>query len=160
MLKINVICVGKIKENYFKDAVQEYSKRLSKYCNLDIIEVEDEKLLNNMSESDKELIRKEECEKIKRKIPKGSFIFVLDLRGKQFSSEEFASKINNIAINENSNITFIIGGSLGLTEEIINLSNINISFSKMTFPHQLMRVFLLEQIFRSFKILKNEKYHW
>lgn len=151
---------GKIKEKYFKDAIQEYSKRLSKYCNLDIMEVEDEKLLNNMSQSDKELIKKAECEKIKRKIPKESYIFVLDLRGKQFSSEEFASKINNITINENSNITFIIGGSLGLTEEILSMGNTNISFSKMTFPHQLMRVFLLEQIFRSFKILKNEKYHW
>ena len=151
---------GKIKEKYFKDAIQEYSKRLSKYCNLDIIEVEDEKLLNNMSESDKELIKRAECEKIKRKIPRDSYIFVLDLRGKQFSSEEFASKINNITINENSNITFIIGGSLGLTGEILSIGNTNISFSKMTFPHQLMRVFLLEQIFRSFKILKNEKYHW
>ena len=151
---------GKVKEKYFKDAIQEYSKRLSKYCKLDIIEVEDEKLMNSMSESEKELIKRAECEKIKRKIPKESYIFVLDLRGKQFSSEEFAYKINNITINENSNITFIIGGSLGLTKEILSMGNTNISFSKMTFPHQLMRVFLLEQIFRSFKILKNEKYHW
>lgn len=160
MLKINIICVGKIKEKYLKDAIDEYSKRLSKYCNLDIIEVEDEKLPNNISLTQKEAIKTKECEKIKEKIPKDTYIFVLDLKGKQYSSEDFANKINDITINEKSNITFIIGGTLGLTQDILLLAHNNICFSKMTFPHQLIRVFLLEQIFRSFKILKNERYHW
>ena len=154
MLKINIICVGKIKEKYLRDAIDEYSKRLSKYCNLDIIEVEDEKLPNNISLAQKDDIKTKECEKIKGKIPKDTYVFVLDLNGKQYSSEEFANKINDITINEKSNITFIIGGTLGLTQDIISLAGTNICFSKMTFPHQLIRVFLLEQIFRGFKIIR------
>ena len=131
MLKINIICVGKVKEKYLKDAIDEYSKRLSKYCNLDIIELEDEKLPSNINLSQKEAIKKKESERILEKIQKDTYVFVLDLKGKQYTSEEFAQKINTITINENSNITFIIGGTLGLTQEILQRADNTICFSKM-----------------------------
>ena len=158
MLTINIICVGKIKENYLKDAITEYSKRLSKYCNLNIVELQDEKLPNNLNPNLEESIKQKECKNIMEHIKKDSYI-ILDLKGKQLSSEEFSKKIEDISLNLNSSITFIIGGTLGLTKEILNISNESICFSKMTFPHQLIRVFLLEQIFRAFKISKGETYH-
>lgn len=158
MLHINIVCIGKLKEKYLKDAIDEYSKRLSKYCNLNIIELLDEKIPN--SNSDKLLyeIKSKECEKIASHIKKDSYLIALDLSGKQYSSEEFSKKIDNISLNY-SNITIIIGGSLGMTEQFLNTVNEKICFSKMTFPHQLIRVFLLEQLFRAFKISNNETYH-
>lgn len=160
MLNINIICIGKLKEEYLKDALKEYSKRLSKYCNLTITELQDEKLPNKLNQSIIDDIKNKECNKIAQNIKKDSYIFCLDLKGKQFLSEEFSKKIDNIALNENSHITFIIGGTLGLTQELLNMSNEKICFSKMTFPHQLIRIFLLEQLFRAFKISKGETYHW
>lgn len=160
MLHINIICIGKIKENYLKDAINEYSKRLSKYCSLTITELQDEKLPDKLNDSLIQEIKQKECERIISHIKKDSYIFALDLKGKQFSSEEFSNKIENIALNFNSNITFIIGGTLGLTNKLLNLTNEKICFSKMTFPHQLIRIFLLEQLFRAFKISKGETYHW
>ncbi len=160
MLNIQIICIGKIKEDYLKDAISEYSKRLSKYCNLDIIELPDEKLPSKMNSSIIEDIKKKECDKIISHLKKDSYIFCLDLKGKQFTSEQFSSKIDDIALNYNSTITFIIGGTLGLIDELLKYSNEQICFSKMTFPHQLIRVFLLEQLFRAFKISKGETYHW
>ena len=160
MLNINIICVGKIKENYLKDAISEYSKRLSKFCNLNITEISDEKLPNKLNDSIINEVKNKECNKIIQSIKKDSYIICLDLKGKEFSSEEFSQKIDNIALNFNSSITFIIGGTLGLNKEILSLSNEKICFSKMTFPHQLIRVFLLEQLFRAFKISNNETYHW
>lgn len=160
MLNISIICIGKLKETYLKDAIAEYSKRLQKYCSLTITELQDEKLPNKLNDSIMQEIKTKECSKIIQAIKKDSYIFCLDLRGKQFSSEEFSKKIDDIALNENSHITFIIGGTLGLNEEILKLSNEKICFSKMTFPHQLIRVFLLEQLFRAFKISKGETYHW
>ena len=160
MLNINIICVGKIKENYLKEAINEYSKRLSKYCNLKFVELDDEKLPAKMYESNLIETKQKECKKIIDNIKKDSYIICLDLKGKELSSEEFSKKIENIAVNYNSTITFIIGGTLGLTEEILKMSNEKICFSKMTFPHQLIRLFLTEQIFRAFKIMKNETYHW
>ena len=160
MLNINIVCVGKIKENYLKDAISEYSKRLSKFCNLNIIELSDEKLPSKLNDSIINEIKNKECTKMIQAIKKDSYIICLDLKGKQFSSEEFSEKIDNIALNFNSSITFIIGGTLGLNEEILSLSSEKICFSKMTFPHQLIRVFLLEQLFRAFKISNNETYHW
>ena len=154
MLNINIICVGKLKEKYLKDALNEYIKRLSRYCKLTITELPDEKLNPNL-EID---IKTKESNNIINHIKKDSYIIALDLTGKQFTSEEFSKKIENISM-ENSNITFIIGGSLGLTTELLNICDFKISFSKMTFPHQLIRVFLLEQIFRAFKIQKGETYH-
>ena len=160
MLNINIVCVGKIKEDYLKAAIAEYSKRLSKYCSLQIIELQDEKLPPKLNPSIIDEIKNKEAKKIIDAVKKDSYIFALDLRGKQFTSEEFSEKFEDIALNFNSSITFIIGGTLGLTDEVLSLSTEKISFSKMTFPHQLIRVFLLEQIFRAFKISKGETYHW
>ena len=158
MLHINLICIGKLKETYLKEAIQEYSKRLSKYYSFQIIELPDEKLPDTLNPSIISQIQDIESEKIISHIPKNSYVISLDLTGKQYTSEEFSEKIENIKIS-NSNLTFIIGGSLGLNTKLKNLSNEKICFSKMTFPHQLIRVFLIEQIFRAAKISNNEKYH-
>lgn len=158
MVHINIICVGKIKENYLKEAILEYSKRLSKYCKLSFFEIDDEQIPSNLNTKISENIKEIEGNKILAHI-KNSYVISLDLNGKQYSSEEFSAKLENIALLNNSNITFIIGGSLGLSKEVIQNSNELICFSKMTFPHQLIRVFLLEQLFRAFKIQNNETYH-
>ena len=158
MLNINILCIGKIKEKYLRDAIDEYSKRLSKYCKLSIIELPDEKIPNKINENIINEIKRKECNAILNNIKKDSYIFCLDLSGRQFSSEDFSQELQNISM-ENSSITFIIGGSLGLTNELLSKSNQKICFSKMTFPHQLIRVFLLEQIFRAFKISNGETYH-
>lgn len=158
MLTIEIVCIGKIKEKYLQDAISEYSKRLSKYCKLNIIELPDEKIPDKANETISNQIKEKECNKILNHIKKDSYIIALDLNGTQFSSEDFSKKIDSISM-ENSNITFIIGGSLGLTKYLLNNCNLKVSFSKMTFPHQLFRVFLLEQIFRAFKISNGETYH-
>ncbi len=160
MININIVCVGKIKEDYLKNAVLEYSKRLSKYCSLNILEIQDEKLPFKINNNIILEIKNKECTKILEHIKKDSYIICLDLTGKQFSSEEFSQKIDNIGLNYSSSVTFIIGGTLGLNDEILSIANEKICFSKMTFPHQLIRVFLLEQLFRAFKISKGETYHW
>lgn len=159
MIHINIICVGKIKENFLKDAINEYSKRLTKYCTLTITELPDEKISNNASNKELLIVKEKEAENILNNLRKDSYIICLDLKGKQFTSEEFSQKIENISLHYNSSITFIIGGSLGISNEILSKANELISFSKMTFPHQLFRVLLLEQIFRAFKISNNEAYH-
>lgn len=158
MLNINILCIGKIKEKYLKDAIDEYSKRLSKYCKLSIIELPDEKIPNKINDNIANEIKTKECSMLSNNIKKDSYIFCLDLSGKEFSSEEFSQELQKISM-ENSSITFIIGGSLGLTKDLLLKSNQKICFSKMTFPHQLIRVFLLEQIFRAFKISNGETYH-
>lgn len=160
MLAINIVCIGKIKENFFKDAINEYSKRLSKYCNLTITELSDEKIPSKVNDKIIDNIKNIEGKKILEHLKKDSYIICLDLHGKQLSSEEFSSKIDSIALNYNSSITFIIGGTLGISNEVLNITNEKICFSKMTFPHQLIRIFLLEQLFRAFKISNNETYHW
>ena len=143
---IKVLCVGKIKENYLKEAVEDYCKRIKKYTKLEIVELVDSDI-----NSEKKLI----LSQIKEK----DYIIVLDIGGKQMSSTELSNKIDNLYSNGFSNIVFIIGGSDGLHEEVKDISKLSLSFSKLTFPHQLFRVLLLEQIYRSFKILKNESYH-
>ena len=158
MIHINIICVGKLKENYLKDAINEYCKRLSKYCKLDIIEIAAEQIPNNINDKISNNIKNIEGNKIINYL-KNSYVISLDLKGKQYSSEDFSKKLEDISLFINSNITFIIGGSLGLSDEVLEKSNELICFSKMTFPHQLIRVFLLEQIFRAFKIQNNETYH-
>ena len=158
MISINVLCVGKIKEKFFKDAIEEYSKRLSKYCKLNIIELQDEKIPENASRKIEEKIKEKECENLINHIKKDSYIIALDLNGKEYDSIGLSKHIENLS-NKTSNITFIIGGSLGLNNNIISKCHETICFSKMTFPHQLIRVFLLEQIYRSFKIANNEIYH-
>lgn len=158
MLSINIVCVGKIKEKFFKDAIDEYSKRLSKYCKLDILELPDEKIPDKPNDSIINDVKSKECDNIINHLKKDSYIIALDLKGKEFSSEDFSKKIENISM-QNSKITFIIGGSLGLTDKLLNLADEKICFSKMTFPHQLIRIFLVEQIYRAFKISNNESYH-
>ena len=158
MLNIQIICIGKIKEDYLKNAIEEYSKRLSKYCKLEILELPDEKIPDKLNSTLSDEIKQKECSNIIKHLKKSSYIIALDLGGKQLTSEEFSEKLQNLSMT-NSNITFIIGGSLGLTNELLNCCQEKLCFSKMTFPHQLIRVFLLEQIFRGFKIAHNETYH-
>lgn len=157
-MKITVITVGKLKEKYLIDAIKEYSKRLSKYTKLELIEVKDEHAPDNLSDKDMDIIKNKEAERIQSKI-KDSYIISLAIEGKQLSSTELADKITSITTYHNSNITFIIGGSLGISDSIKKQSNMLLSFSKMTFPHQLMKLILLEQIYRSFRINNNEPYH-
>ncbi len=158
MLHITLICVGKLKEDYLKNAILEYSKRLSKYCILNIVELPDEKVPTVLNQSEKIKIIQKESNLIMNHIPENSYVIALDLKGKQYSSEEFSRKIEKITFSH-SHITFLIGGTLGMSQELLNSCHELISFSKMTFPHQLIRVFLLEQLFRSFKIQNHETYH-
>ena len=158
-MKITIVTVGKIKEKYLKDAIAEYSKRLSKYCKLEIVEVPDEKTPDNASEVVEESIRSKEAERILKHVKDDSFVITLEINGKQLTSEELADKIEKLGVQGTSHITFIIGGSIGLGKEVLAKSNFALSFSKMTFPHQLMRVILLEQIYRSYRIMNGEPYH-
>ena len=158
MLNIHIVCIGKVKESYLKDAISEYSKRLSKYCKLTILELPDEKIPDKLNESLANEIKEKESNAILHHIKKDSYIICLDLAGKEFSSEDFSKNLENLSL-QTSHITFVIGGSLGLSSEILKKAHQKFCFSKMTFPHQLIRVFLLEQIFRGFKISNGETYH-
>lgn len=158
-MKITLLTVGKIKEKYLRDAVSEYSKRLSRYCKLEIIEVADEKTPDQASLAEEESIRQKEGERILKQLKNDSYVITLEIAGKMLTSEELAGKIDTLGIRGTSHITFIIGGSLGLSDEVLQRSDYGLSFSKMTFPHQLMRVILLEQIYRGYRIIKNEPYH-
>lgn len=158
-MNITVITLGKLKEKYLKDAVGEYAKRISPYGKLDIIELTPARLSESPSPAEIESALAKESEEIKKKIPSGGYVFSLCIEGKQKSSEELAKAIHDITLNGKSNIVFIIGSSFGLSDEIKNLSDCKLSFSPMTFPHQLMRVMLLEQIYRAFQINTNGKYH-
>lgn len=158
-MKITLITVGKIKEKYLKDAIAEYSKRLSRYCKLEIIEVADEKTPDNASETIENTIRSKEAERILKYVKEDAYIITLEIQGKQLTSEELAEKIDKLGVQGTSHIIFIIGGSIGLGEEVLQKSNYALSFSKMTFPHQLMRVILLEQVYRSYRIISGEPYH-
>ncbi|MEF9919246.1 MAG: 23S rRNA (pseudouridine(1915)-N(3))-methyltransferase RlmH [Eubacterium sp.] len=156
---IRIIAVGKIKEKYLRMAIDEYSKRLQSYCRLDIIEVKDEKIEERFSEAEKSKAVTLEGARILKYIPPNSIVSTLEIKGQQLDSPDFSNKIEQYGCQGNSTVVFIIGGSLGLAPEILSRSNWPLSFSKMTFPHQLFRVFLLEQIYRAFKIIKNETYH-
>ncbi|MCL2845067.1 MAG: 23S rRNA (pseudouridine(1915)-N(3))-methyltransferase RlmH [Chitinivibrionia bacterium] len=158
-MKISIIAVGKIKENYLKDAIGEYLKRLSAFANMQIIEIPDAQCPENLSEAQKNIVLQKEGEKILAQISPKSFVYALAIDGKKLSSEKFSENIQNNMTNGVSHITFIIGGSLGLNSEILQKSDFRLSFSDMTFPHQLMRVILLEQVYRSFKIIAGEPYH-
>lgn len=158
MLSITILCVGRIKEKFFSSAIDEYSKRLSKYCKLDILELPDEKIPDKINDSIINEVKEKECNNILNHLKKDSYVISLDLKGKELSSEDFSKKIESISM-QNSKITFIIGGSLGLNEQVISASNEKICFSQMTFPHQLIRIFLIEQIYRAFKISNGESYH-
>ena len=158
-MRITIICVGKIKEKYLNDAIQEYSKRLSKYCKLEVIEVSDEKTIENASDAVNKQIKDREGERILKYIKEDAYVITLEILGKMIASPELAEKIENLGIRGISNITFVIGGSLGLSDNVSKRADYKLSFSKMTFPHQLMRVILLEQIYRAYRINNNEPYH-
>lgn len=158
-MKITVICVGKIKEKFYREALSEYEKRLSRYCKTEIIEVPDEKTPDGASEALEEQIKEKEGQRILEKIREDSFVCTLEIEGKQMSSEKLASWMEKLTVGGTSHITFIIGGSLGLSDSVKKRSNQALSFSQMTFPHQLMRVILLEQIYRGFRIIHGEPYH-
>ena len=158
-MKITLITVGKIKEKYLRDAVAEYSKRLSRYCKLEIIEVADEKTPDQASETVEENIRAKEGERIMKYIRDDMYVITLEIGGRMLSSEEFAEKIETLGVQGKSSITFVIGGSIGLGQEVLKRSDYALSFSKMTFPHQLMRVVLLEQVYRGYRIISGSPYH-
>ena len=158
-MKITIITVGKIKEKFLSDAINEYSKRLGKYAILEIIEVPDEKTDENRSQNEKKLVKAKEGNRILKYIKDNQYVITLEINGKMLDSIELSQKIESLGIEGKSNIVFIIGGSLGLDERISQRADFKLSFSKMTFPHQLMRVILLEQVYRAFKILGNETYH-
>ena len=158
-MKITIITVGKIKEKYLRDAIAEYSKRLNKYCKLDILEVADEKTPDHASAIVEEQIRNKEGERILKLLKDDAYVITLEIGGKMLDSVEFSQKLEQLGIQGKSHIIFVIGGSIGLGNEILKRSDFAISFSKMTFPHQLMRVILLEQIYRACKINAGERYH-
>ena len=158
-MKITLITVGKIKERFFEDAIAEYSKRLSRYCKLEIIQVADEKTPDGASENVERQIKEKEGERILSNIKDGSFVVALAINGNMLDSEELAAKIEKWGVSGISQIVFIIGGSLGLSNQVLARADYKLSFSKMTFPHQLMRVILLEQIYRSYRIIQGEPYH-
>ena len=158
-MKITIISVGKIKEKYLKDDIAEYAKRLGKYCRLEIIEVADEKTPDQASETVEEGIRAKEAERILKNIKDDMYVITLEIQGKMLTSEELADKIETLGIQGKSSIAFVIGGSIGLGKAVSDRSDFALSFSRMTFPHQLMRVILLEQIYRGFRIINGEPYH-
>jgi|SRR3712207_5224645 len=158
-MNITIICVGKLKEKYLKQAIDEYSKRLSKYCKLNIVQLNDEKTPDNASEKDELIIKQKEGMRILSHIKDSMYVIALDIKGEMVTSEELADFINDLGVRGNSNIALVIGGSLGLDEEVLHRANYKLSFSKMTFPHQLMRVILLEQIYRAYRINSGEPYH-
>ena len=158
-MKITVLCVGKIKEKYFTGAIEEYSKRLSRYCKLEIIEVADEKTQEEASETEIRIVKDKEGERLIKNIKEDAYVVCLCIDGKQLDSEELSEKIEQIGIQGKSHVYFIIGGSLGLADIVVKRADFKLSFSKMTFPHQLMRVILLEQIYRAYRIMNNEPYH-
>ena len=158
-MHITIITVGKIKEKYIKLGIDEYSKRLSRYCKINLIEVSDEKAPENLSANEMVLIKNKEGESIQKHIKEGMYVVALAIKGKMLSSEELAIKIQDLGLNGNSHITFIIGGSLGLSDDILNRADFKLSFSPMTFPHQLMKLILLEQIYRGFRIITGQPYH-
>ena len=158
-MKISVIAVGKIKEKYLKDAVTEYSKRLSRYCKLEIIEAADEKTPDHASVAVEDAIRAKEGESLLKHIRDDMYVITLEIGGKMLTSEEFAEKIETLGVQGKSSIAFVIGGSIGLGKEVLRQSDFALSFSKMTFPHQVMRVVLLEQVYRGYRIINGEPYH-
>ena len=158
-MKITLITVGKIKEKYLKDAIAEYSKRLSKYCKLEVIEVADEKTPDQASENVEQQIRKKEGERSLRYVKEDAYVITLEIGGTMLDSVAFAKKIETLGVQGKSHIIFIIGGSIGLGEDVLKRSDYGLSFSKMTFPHQLMRVILLEQVYRSYRIIEGAPYH-
>lgn len=158
-MKITIVTAGRLKEKYFADAVSEYAKRLSKYCKLEILEVADEKTPDKAGEALERQIKEREGERILKKVSEDAFVICLAIDGKKLDSVAFADKLEKLGVDGKSHLQFVIGGSLGLSDEVLDRADFKLSFSDMTFPHQLMRVILLEQIYRAFRIMNNEPYH-
>ena len=158
-MKITILCVGKIKEKFYREAVAEYGKRLSRYCKLEIVEVADEKTPDGASELAEEQIRAKEAERMERHLRDGAFVCALAIDGKQLDSVELSEKIERLGTGGTSHIIFIIGGSLGIADSLLARADLTLSFSRMTFPHQLMRVILMEQVYRAYRIMNHEPYH-
>jgi 23S rRNA (pseudouridine1915-N3)-methyltransferase len=158
-MNITILCIGKLKERYWTEAVQEYSKRLGKYCTLTINELKEEKAPDNASAAEETAVKEAEGKSILKQIKKDAYVIALEIEGKELTSEALSEKIEALGVAGKSDLVFLIGGSLGLSDEVLSRADFRLSFSKMTFPHQMMRVILLEQIYRSFKIMRNETYH-
>lgn len=158
-MNITVICIGKLKEKYWTAAIDEYSKRLKGYCSLDIIELKEARLPDKAGPAEELAVKEAEGEEILKKIKDNQYVITLEVKGKMLSSEKLAEKIDTLGLEGNSNVVFVIGGSLGLSAAVSKRANFKLSFSEMTFPHQMMRVILLEQVYRAFKINRNEAYH-
>ncbi|WP_235988848.1 23S rRNA (pseudouridine(1915)-N(3))-methyltransferase RlmH [Aquibacillus kalidii] len=158
-MKISIVTVGKLKEKYLKQGIQEYTKRLGAYATIEIIEVPDEKAPENMSQAEMEEVKRKEGDKILTKIATDAYVISLEINGQMLSSEKFAEKLDQLATHGKSKIALVIGGSLGLSDAVQKRSDFALSFSKMTFPHQLMRLVLLEQVYRAFRINRGEPYH-
>ena len=158
-MRITILTVGKLKEKYLKEAIAEYSKRLLRYCKLEIIEVADEKTPDQASKVMEDIIREKEGERLLKYVKDDAYVFTLEIQGRQFTSEELADKIQKLGVSGISHIQLVIGGSIGLGKNVLAKSDCALSFSKMTFPHQLMRVMLLEQVYRGYRIVNGEPYH-
>ncbi len=158
-MNITIVCIGKLKEKYWRDAIAEYSKRLSSYCTLSICELKESRLASNPSAADEEAVKEAEGREILDHLKSSQYVVTLEVKGKRMTSEGLAARIAELTLDGTSDIAFVIGGSLGLSPEVSRRANLKLSFSDMTFPHQMMRVILLEQIYRSFKINRGEPYH-
>jgi len=158
-LKINLVCAGKIKEKYLSLGIAEFTKRLTPFCKLELLEIAEEKMPDNPSAAEKEKVLSTEGERLLRQVPKGSYLIVLDVIGQALSSEELSAKIDSLALSGHGQLTFLIGGPFGLSQEVRKAADERISFSRMTFTHQMIRLLLVEQIYRAFKISRGEKYH-
>ena len=159
-MKISIICAGKINEKYLREGIGEFTKRLKPFCQLEILEINEEKMKDNPSAAEKKAVLKAEGERLLKKVPASSHLIVLDVIGKAISSEELSQKIDALALGGQSHISFLIGGAFGLSDEVRQRADERISFSRMTFTHQMIRLLLVEQIYRAFKISRGEKYHW
>ena len=159
-MKITIACVGKIKEKYLTAGIDEFTKRLTPFCKLETVAINEEKMPDNPSPAEKEQVLEKETQRLLAIIPENSYVILLDVFGKQLSSPELASKIDALALNGNSHITFVIGGAFGYTDALRKRADYALSFSKMTFTHQMIRLLLIEQIYRAYKISNNQKYHW
>ena len=158
-MKITLVTVGKIKEKFYTDAIAEYTKRLSRYCKLEIVQVADEKTPDKASETEERQIKEREGKRVLAQIKEGAYVIALAIQGEMLSSEQLAGKLERLGFEGQSQLVLVIGGSLGLSEEVLRRAGYQLSFSKMTFPHQLMRVILLEQLYRSYRIIQGEPYH-
>lgn len=159
-MKITIACVGKIKEKYLTAGIDEFTKRLTPFCKLETVAINEEKMPDNPSPAEKEQVLEKETQRLLAIIPENSYVILLDVIGKQLSSPELASKIDALALSGNSHITFVIGGAFGYTDALRKRADFALSFSKMTFTHQMIRLLLIEQIYRAYKISNNQKYHW